>query len=270
MPEQPKTLKPSPSPPKTQERILSQEVRYMLEQITKQYNNEVLKALNKGTVEKFEDKQAGNYASVVRTLSNRTKAKLLKRFGNKRIKAITKKVMDDVNRRNGEQLYQEVEDVIGVPTKQLLNQEALTPEFNALKIETEEWIKKLRDDHLIAINNNTLRMMTEGRTIEEVTKELNLNTAKSITKARMVARQQVSSFNGLSSKLRYQKNGVTEAIWVTSRDERVRPSHAQRDGKEFKLNEGLHSSIDGKTLYPGTDFNCRCTMKAILPEDDIE
>ena len=40
------------------------------------------------------------------------------------------------------------------------------------------------------------------------------------------------------------------------------------DGKKFKINEGLYSSCDGKTLLPGMDYNCRCIMKPIIPDDE--
>jgi len=84
----------------------------------------------------------------------------------------------------------------------------------------------------------------------------------------MIARTQISTFNSLTSKARAQNLGITTAIWKASSDERVRPCHQARDGKEYLLSEGLYSSCDGKTLQAGTDYNCRCTAIMKIPEMD--
>ena len=86
--------------------------------------------------------------------------------------------------------------------------------------------------------------------------------------SRFVARNQIASFNSIMNKTRAQKLGIKKAVWRTSADERVRPSHAARNGKEFDLSEGLYSSLDGKTLLPGTDYLCRCSMTMVLEDED--
>ena len=110
--------------------------------------------------------------------------------------------------------------------------------------------------------------MAEGQTIEEVQTGFNELAKKRVENSKFVARNQVANFNSLSNKLRYQNLGITEAVWVTARDERVRPSHVDREGKTFELDEGLYSSVDGKTLMPGMDYNCRCVFRPIIPSDD--
>jgi uncharacterized protein with gpF-like domain len=59
---------------------------------------------------------------------------------------------------------------------------------------------------------------------------------------------------------------VKRAVWDTAGDESVRASHIGRDGEEFDLAEGLYSSMDGKWLLPGVDYNCRCTARYILDD----
>lgn len=68
-----KTFK-TPAPSKSHEAELAKAIKYMVEQISERYNNQVLKELNKSTIEKFEDAQTGNYAAIVSTLYARTKA----------------------------------------------------------------------------------------------------------------------------------------------------------------------------------------------------
>lgn len=262
----PKAPKPRSSPPpsKTLIRKFATEIRKMVKDISRMYENQVLGGLNKGTINKFHDAQTGNYAVITATLNNRFKAKMKRRFNNKRIKNLVSGILGGVKEQNADGLYSGVESVTGISTQQMFRQEGLTPEFNAMMVETEEWVKRLRDEHLVAINNNTLRMMKEGRSISDIVKEVRLNTGKAVTSANLVATQQVTSFNGLSSKLRYQKLGVVMATWQTSKNEKVRPSHRDREGKVFELAVGLYSSVDGKVLFPGTDYTCQCTLVPVL------
>ena len=84
----------------------------------------------------------------------------------------------------------------------------------------------------------------------------------------MGIRTQISKVNSFGSKTRARNLGIEKAVGGTSGEEGVRPAHEARDGKEFKLADVSYSSIDGKTLLPGTDYNCRCDYKMIIPDSD--
>lgn len=49
------------------------------------------------------------------------------------------------------------------------------------------------------------------------------------------------------------ENGIEHFVWHTMRDDRVRESHAEREGLVFSINDEL----------PGEDFNCRCWAEPI-------
>ena len=249
-------------------RGFEKEIARIIELMSQQFENETLGQLNKGTIEKFEDQQVGNYANVFRKMSRRARRKILKRFSDRRISGVVRKTLLAANRQSQRQFYGDIENQIGISVQQLINEEGLSPQINALIIETEEWVKRLRDDSITQFTANTLRAMTLGESFEEVVNSYREDAEKRRNNARFVARNQLSNFNGISNKIRYQNLGITEAIWVTSRDERVRGAHADRNGKRFNLSEGLFSSKDGKTLIPGVDFNCRCIAKPIIPSID--
>lgn len=262
--DKPVTLKGTPYP-KGFEKIFSRFAAKLVESIATQFHNQTLKKLNKRTIEKFEDAQIGNYAAVFQKLSRAAKRKILKRFDNKFIKRQTSKVLKSLNRINQTNFYNDLSERIGVSTQQMIAQEGLSPQINALILETEEWVEKLRDDALRHFSANTLRVMAQGRTFEEVSKEFLFEKENRKNHAEFVARSQIANFNGLSNKIRYQKLGVTQAVWVTSKDERVRKSHMDRNGKVFDLDKGLYSSVDKLTLLPGVDYQCRCISRPILP-----
>lgn len=77
------------------------------------------------------------------------------------------------------------------------------------------------------------------------------------TRARLIARDQVSKATGELNKLRQREVGVSRYRW-TSGDERVRPDHEANSGKVFEW------SSPPSTGHPGEDVQCRCTAVAIV------
>jgi len=252
---------------KTIEREFASALKKMIDEMNERFNNQVFKKLNKGTISKFEDAQVGNFAKIFLTLANRAKKKLLRQFSNSRVEGMIDNIYGRIDTYNKETFYAQVEKEIGISAKELLATEGLKPNINALILETQQWVKKLRDDTLEFFTNTTLRGMAEGKSLDQIKKEFGELTDKRKSNAEMVARTQVNTFNSLNNKIRAQNLGITEGIWVTVGDERTRKSHKDRDGKKFLLSEGLYSSIDGKKLLTGTDYNCRCSTKFIIPKD---
>lgn len=256
-----------PSYQKSHEREYSKAMEYMIDIISKRFMNQAIKELNRSTVEKFADAQVGNYAKVFLGLANKVKKKMLKQFDDDRLDVLARTILEKSNKQAKRKLYEQLEAKIGIPSNQL-TQDGLTFQTNALILETAQWSKKLRDETLEMYTANTLRAMTLGESLENIMDQFSGMEEKRKNHAKFVARNQIANFNAITSKLRVQKLGITKAIWITARDERVRPCHQVRDGKEFDLAEGLYSSCDGKTLIPGVDFGCRCTSFYVLPDEE--
>ena len=83
-----------------------------------------------------------------------------------------------------------------------------------------------------------------------------------------IARNETGKINAQLTSIRSQKLGITRAIFQTSRDERVRESHKELNGKEYEIAIGAWSKIDKKYIIPSvTDINCRCSYKPIIDMD---
>jgi len=272
-----KELKAVPYP-KGEENKFERLMQDMTRAIVQQYRNETFNKLNKGTVDKFEDAQVGNWASVFIALSKGAKKKIRRRFNNKRIAEKVTQILSGLDRSNQSTIYKTIEETMGISSSSLIAKEGLKPSNNALIQESIEWVQRNMDETLADMSANSLRLMAGGEDVEEVVKQFNELGRKRVESSKFVARNQIANFNSFNNKIRYQNLGITEAIWVTARDERVRPApgkksptnHRVREGKRFTLSEGLFSSVDGKTLMPGQDFNCRCIMKPIIPGDEDE
>lgn len=260
----------APGTPRAQERELAEAALFMVEQISQRFRNQVFKALNQSTVEKFADAsgQGGNYAKAYLRMADRVRRKLLKQFDDKRIEELVQTILDKVNRRNRTELYSKVEKRIGLSSLELTQTEGLMASMNALNLETAQWVKKLRDETLEMYTANSLRAMTQGSSLAEIMEQFDGLVEKRKNHAKFTARNQIANFNSITTKLRAQNLGITRARWITSRDERVRPCHKKRNGKEFDLDKGLYSSCDGKWLLPGVDYQCRCDYELIIPAED--
>ena len=90
---------------------------------------------------------------------------------------------------------------------------------------------------------------------EGIRKELGIAQRR----AKLIARDQVSKFNGKLSKLRQEESGVDSYIWSTSLDERVRDSHQVLNGTVQKWNKAPAPG------HPGEDVQCRCVAVAVIP-----
>lgn len=262
-----KKLIKTPEAPKSVERQFVEINEYIIELMSSIFQHQVLESMNKSTINKFADnKQVGNYAVVFNKLAKQAKRKLLKRFTNARLEKIARQYLEKADNQSRTSLYNQVEKQLSIPATELKLKEKTRTFRNPLILETAQWMKKLRDETLELYTANSLRMMTQGNGIDSILEEFKKLKEKRKNHAKFTARNQINNFNSLMTKARSQELGIKKAIWQTAKDERVRDSHQARDGKEFNLNEGLYSSLDGKTLLPATDYNCRCTY--ILVFDD--
>ena len=259
----------APEPPRSEIRQFGNAIEYMVDQMAQRWRNQILEELNQSTVKKFSDtKQTGNFSKVFLSMAGRVRRKLLKQFDGERLDKMVDEYIGKVDKRNKAEFYRRTEKSIGISREELEATEGLTFQINAFKAETQQWVKKMRDDTLQQWTSNTLRQMAEGKGLPEILKQFDGMVEQRRGHAKMVARTQIATFNSLTSKARAQNLGITKAIWKTAADERVRSSHASRDGKEFDLSEGLYDSSDGKTLLPGTDYQCRCDYRLLIPEMD--
>lgn len=120
---------------------------------------------------------------------------------------------------------------------------------------------------------------TAGQVRVEVLREQIRSTfGVSKSRAQLIAKDQTLKANADLTQLRQQQAGVTEYIWTTSRDERVRGrpggKWAKADSNHWRL-EGTRQSWlvppitnpkTGARNHPGRDFQCRCTATPIVDQ----
>lgn len=127
------------------------------------------------------------------------------------------------------------------------------------------YIEKLQ----IIVSNAVQR----GTAMSEVKEEIKVLLNTTDKRAEFIARNEVGNLNGIITMRRQVDCGISVYQWSSSHDERVRPSHAEMDGKYFYWNSDKAGEINGIKVYPAPkyhpcmDYNCRCVA---LPVIDLE
>lgn len=116
--------------------------------------------------------------------------------------------------------------------------------------------------------DDVARVVTEsvarGTRVEVLARQVQERYGVSDSRARLIARDQTLKANSNLTAERHREAGITEYVWSSSRDERVREMHADLNGSVQKWNAPPITSEDGATNHPGSDYQCRCVAIPVL------
>lgn len=88
------------------------------------------------------------------------------------------------------------------------------------------------------------------------------------SRAKLIARDQVSKLNAQITRQKQTALGITEYVWSTSHDERVRPTHRNLDGSLQRWDSPPVTETNGERNHPGQAIQCRCTARPVVPGYD--
>jgi SPP1 gp7 family putative phage head morphogenesis protein len=100
--------------------------------------------------------------------------------------------------------------------------------------------------------------------VETITRRIREQTGATESRAVLIARTETTSLNANLTQARHEAAGITEFVWSTSRDERVRESHRELDGKRFAYDALPEIEGEGRHL-PGAFPRCRCVAVPVVP-----
>ncbi len=147
--------------------------------------------------------------------------------------------------------------IFGIRVLDPANNEALYAEF--ARIQAEQ-IRNMQAKYFESVRKLSIQAVADGTSTRDLRAQIMAQTGVSRSRAQFLARNSIGTLNGLITQKRQTDLGVTQYIWRTSKDPRVRPEHAAREGVTFDWSEPPE---DG---HPGEPFNCRCTAEAVLPD----
>ncbi|WP_406853502.1 phage minor head protein [Alsobacter sp. KACC 23698] len=171
--------------------------------------------------------------------------------------------------RHDDRWLESVNAAIGVDLKAVVQQRSVEPLIELATAAAVALITGLSDEVAKRVETAVIDMLTQGKSTRDIAKAFDAQFGFGKRRAKLIARDQAAKFNGNLNRIRQQEAGVTEYIWWTVHDERVRgnpegrypgakPSHWARHGKTFRWDE---PPSDG---HPGQPINCRCIPRPVI------
>ena len=125
-------------------------------------------------------------------------------------------------------------------------------------------ITSLTLDHVDRVRDVLNEM--RGARVEDIAERIAETTDATEARARLIARDQVLKLNAEVTQARHRAAGVTEYVWRSSRDERVRSRHKELDGtRQSYAQPPVVDERTGRRAHPGDDYQCRCTADPVIP-----
>lgn len=227
--------------------------RTELKRQVKEITDTVERALEKPNGSFFIDDSSGFLAVGVKTL-----LKVLDRFEKKDLSADDEKIAQGfVNRgniQNQQEVSKNLKNQTGIDLSAYLgNSPRIAEKVNAMTTANVQLIKSIRSQYLDKVQNAVTQAVVNGTLNKDLVQQIKDIGKTTEKRAIFIARDQSSKLNAALTQARHEDVGITKYTWSTSGDERVRESHAEKDGQVFE-----YANPPADTGHPGHDFNCRC------------
>lgn len=186
--------------------------------------------------------------------------------GDRKMIATVQGVGASVYKFSREQWSRQVKASLGID---LTSDPDLDDLAKAFRAENTKLIKSLCAEHVKRVRD-VLADAGSGERVENIMRDIREATGASKSRAALIARDQVLSLNGDMAEARHKDIGVTEYIWRTSKDERVRERHRELDGQRISYDEPpIVDKRTGRREHAGRDFQCRCVADPIIDLDAV-
>jgi len=138
--------------------------------------------------------------------------------------------------------------------------------FEATVAENVGLIRTIPQKYLSDVQAMVWQSVMQGSDLATLTKQIQEKYGVAYRRAALIARDQNHKAKAAMEKARRTDLGITEAVWMHSHaGKEPRPTHVAMDGRRYQIDEGMYDSAVGKYIWPGTEINCRCTDRAVIP-----
>lgn len=163
--------------------------------------------------------------------------------------------------RHTKQFMTSARRAFGIDLGSVIAEADLGDYLEAAALRNASLIRGMADDILKRVAQETTGSLIAGESAKTLQARLKKQLEISDSRARLIARDQAGKLTADLNGIRQQQAGIESYIWRTSQDERVRPRHAQLQGKEYKWGEPTGAE-DG--LPPGQPIQCRCSAQGVV------
>ncbi|QQM29304.1 minor capsid protein [Martelella lutilitoris] len=163
--------------------------------------------------------------------------------------------------RHTENFAAAVKRAIGIDIRAVIAQEDLGDYLTTASARNASLIQSLADDTVKKVEQAVYQNSVAGNSVTTLRKQLVQEFGVSESRAKLIASDQMGKANADLTEIRQRQAGVTEYVWSTSHDERVRSRHRALDGKRYKWGEATGAE---QGLPPGKPIRCRCWARGVI------
>lgn len=190
-----------------------------------------------------------DYSDDLDRIMDGVKVEFFRDYSKKEIEFFAMKAAKRGNKFNSENFQRQFKAVLGVEIP--LVEPYLDSTIKSFVKQNVSLIKSIPEQYFDRIEQTVLRDVQSGTLTEEIAEDVDDIYGVSESKATLIARDQTAKLNGNLAQMRQTEVGVYRYIWSTSLDERVRDSHAAKEGEIFSWDDP-----PADTGHPGEDINC--------------
>lgn len=227
--------------------------RQQLKQLVKTMTDDIERAMQQPQGSFFMDDAKGFQAISAKALM-KVLEKYEKSDRTSQAENIANGFVNRGNTQNQQEVSKNLKNQTGIDLSAYLgNSPRIAEKVNAMTTANVQLIKSIRSQYLDKVQNAVTQAVVNGtlnKDLVQQIKDLGKTTEK---RAIFIARDQSSKLNAALTQARHEDVGITKYTWSTSGDERVRESHAEKDGQVFE-----YANPPADTGHPAHDYNCRC------------
>jgi SPP1 gp7 family putative phage head morphogenesis protein len=251
--------------------LFREKITSLVREYESRVNSRALSANKRGTAQGLRTNISDELQNVlfdIEYLLRGGETDFRKVFTPKRMRSLAKEMVNKTVYKERQEIIIQIAEATGetlqaVKGIDLLKDDKALLDFVEQSIqENVELIKSISEQHFSKVRETIYDGLEKGEGIKALGKRISEIGDVTERRGQFIARDQLGKIYGGATKFRQQSIGIQQFKWQTSRDERVRDAHAELEGKIFGWDEGA----DG--LFPGYDFNCRCTAKGYMGDDD--
>lgn len=142
-------------------------------------------------------------------------------------------------------------------------QSAIATARNAWVKENAALIRSQPAEVAQRIGAKVQEMVERGSRWETIAKELEAEHGIATNRAKLIARDQTSKYNGALNQAYQQEAGITHYQWRGAMDARERPTHVAMEGVILAWTDPPPMG------HPGADFQCRCVSAPVVSATKI-
>lgn len=127
-------------------------------------------------------------------------------------------------------------------------------------------IKSIPSQYFTQVEGMVMRSVAAGRDLAPLARDLRKQYGVTKRRAALIARDQSNKATATITRVRQLELGLNKAIWLHSAGgKEPRPTHVANSGKVYDVSKGWYDPAIKKYIWPGTEINCRCVSKPVVP-----